>query len=312
MHKKRSKISYYFRKYCILPFKVLRIAIYDTVKQNGIEHAGYLAFLSILALFPSLIFLISIIGYFGGSEIGAKVIQTVLSATPKEMAKALTPRISEIILGPPQSFLTIAIIGIIWTASSSVEGCRTILNRAYRVAFPPPYLLRRLLSILEFFVIIFTIIAGIFIFIITPVIIRIFQEKFHLRLDLNHQLFKFSHLIIASILISATSALYYILPNAKQKITQTVPGSILVVALWTLLKKIFLYYLDSFDQFSFIYGSLAGVIISLMFFYLVSLVFIFGAEFNYHFHRTYQIFLKERAREKEIKKRKKRNAKSRN
>ena len=39
-------------------------------------------------------------------------------------------------------------------------------------------------------------------------------------------------------------------------------------------------------------GSIAGIIISLMFFYLISLIFILGAEFNYHFHRTYQVFLK--------------------
>lgn len=304
MHKKRSKISYYFRKYFILPFKIFRIAIVDTIKQDGIEHAGYLAFLSILALFPSLIFLISIIGYFGASGIGVKVIQSALSVVPKEMADALAPRVIEIILGPPQSFLTIAIIGVIWTASSSVEGCRTILNRAYRVAFPPPYLLRRLLSVLEFFAIIFSLIAGIFIFVIAPIILKVLQEKFHFNLGLANDLFYINRLAGFWLLVCAVSTLYFTLPNAKQKITQTVPGSIIVVGFWILLKKMFFYYIDNFQQLNLVYGSLAGMIISLMFFYLISLVFIFGAEFNYHFHRVYQVFLKER--------KKKKNGKARN
>ena len=151
---RRSKASYRFRKYFILPFKILQVAIRDTIKQDGVEHAGYLAFLNILALFPFLIFLIAIIGLFGASQMGVQFVQTILNSAPKEMAAALSPRISEIILGPPQSFLTIAIIGVIWTASSSVEGCRTILNRAYRVALPPPYLMRRLISVLQFFILI--------------------------------------------------------------------------------------------------------------------------------------------------------------
>ena len=72
-------------------------------------------FLFILSLFPFLIFLISIIGLFGGSQEGVRIIQDVLLAMPQEMSKALHPRINEIISGPSQSFLTIAIIGVIWT-----------------------------------------------------------------------------------------------------------------------------------------------------------------------------------------------------
>src|SRR3989338_10788634 len=155
--KKRGKISYNFRKYFILPIKILRVALVDTIRQDGVEHAGYLAFLSILSIFPFLIFLISIIGHFGGEQVGPKAIFNIINSLPKEVVESLMPRIAEIISGPPQSFLTLAIIGVIWTASSSVEGLRTILNRAYRVHLPPPYLLRRLINIIEFFIITFSI-----------------------------------------------------------------------------------------------------------------------------------------------------------
>lgn len=288
---KRSKLSYYFRKYFVIPFKILRIAIIDTVRQDGVEHAGYLAFLSIFSLFPFLIFLIAIVGFFGASEVGAQIVHTILAAAPKEMAEALAPRIDEIISGPPQSFLTIAIIGVIWTASSSVEGCRTILNRAYRVHFPPPYVLRRLISILEFFVIIFILVSVVIIFIVVPNLLTKFEDKFSFRLPINYEFFHIHHLAIFAVLVCAASMLYYALPNAKQKITQTVPGSILAVLLWFGLERLFSIYLDNFHQFNLVYGSLAGMIVSLMFFYLISLAFILGAEFNYHFHRTYQVFL---------------------
>jgi len=305
--KRRTKLTYYFRKYFIIPFKILHIAIIDTVRQDGVEHAGYLAFLSILSLFPSLIFLISIIGSLGASEVGAHVVQMILASAPKEMAEALAPRINEIISGPPQSFLTIAIIGVIWTASSSVEGCRTILNRAYRVAFPPPYILRRLISVLEFFIIIFCIIIIIFVFVVMPSFLQELDPKLAQRLHIDFETFYLRHFVIFLLLGFATSMLYYALPNAKQKITQTVPGSILAVILWTGLERLFSLYLDHFHQFSLVYGSLAGMIVSLMLFYLISLVFILGAEFNYHFHRTYQVFLNPHRVRPVIKKSKKRS-----
>ncbi len=291
---KRSKLEYNFRKYLVLPFKILRLSLVDTIRQDGIEHAGYLAFLSLLSLFPFLIFLISIIGLFGASEIGAQFVHLIISSAPQEMAAALNPRIEEITSGPPQSFLTIAILGVIWTASSSVEGCRTILNRAYRVAFPPPYILRRLVSIAEFFVIVFAIIVGIFVFIVIPSFFEGVNTESVFKFYVDFDFLYIRHFAIFLLLTCTTSLLYFALPNAKQKITQTVPGSILTVALWLSVEKLFSLYLKNFHQFNLVYGSLAGMMISLMFFYLISLIFIFGAEFNYHFHRTYQIFLKKR------------------
>ncbi len=292
LKKSRSKINYYFRKYFIIPLKIFRKSVIDTIRHDGIEHAGYLAFLSILSFFPSLIFLIAVIGLFGESKIGTDFLHELISSLPNEMSRGLTPRINEIISGPSDGYLTIAIIGVIWTASSSVEGCRTILNRAYRVAFPPPYILRRLVSIFEFFIIIIVIISGILIFVIVPVFLKYFEKQFSLSLKIDYDFFYLRQLAIFVILTISTSVLYYALPNAKQKISQTIPGSILAVILWVTLVDFFSLYLENFDQMNFVYGSIAGIIISLMFFYLISLVFIFGAEFNYNFHRVYQFFLK--------------------
>ena len=292
LKKSRSKINYFFHKYFLIPLKIFRKSVIDTIRHDGIEHAGYLAFLSILSFFPSLIFLIAVIGLFGESKIGTDFLHELVSSLPNEMSRGLTPRINEIISGPSDGYLTIAIIGVIWTASSSVEGCRTILNRAYRVAFPPPYILRRLVSIFEFFIIIIVIISGILVFVVVPLILKYFEKQFSLSLKIDYDFFYLRQLAIFVILTISTSVLYYALPNAQQKISQTIPGSILAVILWVTLVDFFSLYLENFDQMNFVYGSIAGIIISLMFFYLISLVFIFGAEFNYNFHRVYQFFLK--------------------
>ncbi len=289
---KRPKLIYNFHKYCVLPLKIFRMAVVDTVRQDGIEHSGYLAFLLLLSFFPFLIFIFSLIGIFGATDVGVDIIKSILAATPKEVGEGLTPYINEIISGPPHSLLTIAIIGVIWTASSCVEGCRTILNRAYRIEYPPPYLLRRLFSIGEFFIITFVIISGILIFVILPNFLEENNADLLLKLHFNYDLYYLRQILFFTLLTIATASLYYALPNAKQKFTQTVPGSVVAVALWIIVEHVFTLYLEKFHQVNFVYGSLAGIIISLLFFYLISVIFIFGAEFNYHFHRTYRVFLK--------------------
>jgi len=283
-----SKLTSYLRKYLILPIKILRISIIDTINHDGVEHAGYLAFLSILSLFPFLIFLITIIGFFGASQDGITTIQHGLAYLPKELVEALLPRIQEITSGPPQRFLTIAIIGVIWTASSSVEGCRTILNRAYRVESPPPYVWRRFISIIEFFVISFSIVIGIFTFVIIPRFLQSIESKFSVIEQINFDFFYLRHIATFVLLVSAVSLLYYALPNVKQQLRRTIPGAILTVTLWIALEKLLIIYINTFKQVNLVYGSLASIIISLMFFYVMSLIFIVGAEFNYHCRRSYK------------------------
>ncbi len=275
------------RRLIVLPYKILKSAITDTIRQDGIEHSGYLAFLSILSLFPFLIFLFSIATYLGDSEIYTNLIYVVLNNFPKNISQSLLPRVDEIVNGPPQGLLTVAIIGIIWTASSAVEGLRTILNRAYRVNSPPDYIWGRLLSILQFIIITLVISIVVTILILAPAILKKMELIFLVNFNINYDWFYIRQLIIIFTLFTTTSMLYYHIVDLKQRYRDTIPGTIVAIILWTLTLKIFSIYLENFKQFNLIYGSLAGIIGALMFFYLVNLVFIIGAEFNYHFKRTY-------------------------
>ena len=151
-----------------------------------------------------------------------------------------------------------------------------------------------LISIAEFFVIIFIIVLGIITLVVVPNLLQETERALSVSLNIDYDFFYIRYVAVFFLLTCTTSLLYYALPNSKQKFSQTVPGSILAVLLWILLEHCFLIYLANFHQFSFVYGSLAGVIISLMFFYLISLIFILGAEFNYHFHRTYKVFLRKK------------------
>lgn len=263
-------------------------ALVDTVvTHDGIEHSGYLAFLSLLSFFPFLVFFVALAGYLGDLEIGREFVHILISALPEHMVEALKPRIEEILSGPPQSLLTLAIIGTIWTASSTVEGMRTILNRAYRVATPPAYIWRRLMSIIQFLIMTFAVFCVMVLQILAPVFWQEFRNLFGVQEALfppgwTYIRYGFSGLVVFVVVTIS----YYVLPNIRQRWQRVAPGALIVLVLWLGATELLSAYVSRFQQVNLVYGSLAGIIIALLYFYVSWIIYVYGAEFNYHLERA--------------------------
>jgi len=254
----------------------------NLVDNDGVELAGYLTFLALLSLFPFLVLIVAIAGFFGQGELGTQFIELMVTHLPEEAVAAIMPRIQEIMSGPPQGLLTVSILGTIWTSSSVVEGLRTVLNRAYRVSNPPTYYWRRFVSLVQIVIITLLIIVVMFVIVFLPLIIDplmrwIGFEAFAIREFLTRDFIY----IGAFIIFTGVGSLYYVLPNIKQSLIKVVPGALLVVALWITGAAALSLYLDNVHQVNIIYGSLSGFIATLLFFYIMNLLFIYGAEFNH-------------------------------
>jgi membrane protein len=270
---------------------------YDTIMHDGIEHAGYLAFLGLLSLFPFLVFVVALLGTIQSDTPVAIHLTDIFRSLPPEVIHALEPRIEEITSGPPQSLVTLAIVGAIWTSSSAVEGMRTILNRAYRVHTPPAYIFRRTLSILQMILFAFVLIVGMLLLVTLPALTQKLEEWLPIPLVMNAEAEWWSRALTfgsLGLLLSAVGWIYFLLPNIKQKWISVWPGATLAVALWLLVAQLFTYYLHEFQQVTLIYGSLGGIIVALLFFYVCNIVLILGAEFNYHLSQHFGMKVEER------------------
>ncbi len=275
---------------------IWRAAHCTIIEHDGIEHAGYLAFLGLLALFPFLVLIVVFTGWMGQGEVGTQFIQMMFDHLPPKAVSALRPRIEEIAGGPPPGLVTISILGAIWTSSSAVEGMRTVLNRAYHVSTPPAYWLRRITSIMQLLVFTSVIITGMLLIVFAPIVLEKIEVMlgWHLlpasEFNLSDLIFSFS----AFSMFVVVAHLYYILPNIKQTWLDVVVGAAVTVALWTGAAKVISYYLSKFEQVNLIYGSLGGIIATLIFFYVINVIFIFGAELNYQLVTAFGIKVEEK------------------
>lgn len=261
-------------------------AVHNAINHDGFEHAGYISFLIMLSIFPFLIFMMTASGLIGEEKLTNFFITTILDSSWAQFINALKPRIHEITTSPPQSLLTVAIISAIWTASSIFEGLRTILNKSFRVQSTPHYILRRLFSFVEFLVAVLIILAFAIVMLLIPIVVDLFNNTLEITNPLILKIANPNNEYVRDMILYAFAFLainysYYALPNKKQRFTSLFPGSFLVVVAWGLFSYFFGYYVLYFPQVNLLYGSIAGIIIALLYFYFSSFIYIIGAEFNY-------------------------------
>lgn len=256
-------------------------ALVKTIEHDGVEHAGYMSFMVLFSIFPFIVFFLALTSFLGASELGSHFVDLLIENLPHDATAGIKDRIYELVKAPPYSLMTLAIIGSIWTSSSFVEGLRTILNRVYHISSPPPYLMRRLLSILQFLAISLLISFGMFLLIVIPIGIKKIPELENLLSDYAPSWAYLRYILIWISLFATVSSFYYILPNIKIRFRTVIPGSIITVVSWVVSGSLLSNYLVYWQQLSLVYGSLGGIIVTLLFFYIVNMLFIYGAEFNY-------------------------------
>lgn len=269
-------------------------SVYELIMNDGVERAGYITFLAMLSIFPSLIFFVAMVGLIGDESLTQLLVELIINSPWAEFIEALKPRIQEISEIPPNSLVTIAVVSSMWTASSIFEAIRASLNKTYQVHSPPAYIWRRLLSIIEFTSVIVGTLMLLFALILLPQLFNGISYVFGLSgseipfIFTQESQFIRSFFIISFIFI-LISSIYYYLPNRRQQYVYTLPGTILVLILWSTETSLLKWYLQSFPSINLIYGSIAGVIVALIFFYISSFVFILGGEFNYQIEKNFKL-----------------------
>lgn len=250
------------------------------LQHDGMVRASAISFSSLFALFPFLIFLTAVAGALGNNAEALNFVSLSLANLPSEVADTLRPVITEVVGGNKGGILTLSMLATLWTAGSGVEALRDALNSAYDVEAPRSFLLRRLqgaiIVIAAALVILFTMSGVVF--------LPLLWEPLTSWLDLRDvSLFAVGTVqgVVAILLVlTGVTLLYRFLPNVPQRLADVVPGMLLAGLLWFALLFGFSWYLSSFGRFAVVYGSLGGIVITLLFFYLSAATLILGAELN--------------------------------
>jgi membrane protein len=260
--------------------RILWRAIMHFIDDGGTTLAGSIAFTGLFALFPFLIFLTTLAGEFGQEQAAREFIELALEGLPPEVVEAIRPAIDQVIDVRRTGLMTVSILVTIWTASSGLESLRTALNYAYGIQDSRPFWWQRLQSI------VFTIIMSIAILVLMIVVVAgpfiwgFLVDLFHVPPSWGWLYDGVRYLVAVLVLYAVVALLYQWLPNRRLRGYEILPGAAVTVVLWLITASLFSLYLQNLGRFSVTYGSLGGIVVTLMFFYLSAAIFIFGAEVN--------------------------------
>ena len=241
-----------------------------------------MAFLTMLSLFPFVIFLVALSGFLGQTERGLEAITFMLSVLPPEVGTVISGPIKGIIKSTGPEILTSSILFAIWTAAAGVEAARNVLIKAFGKELARPIWIRRAESL---GVVVFSglaVIAAMSTLVLGPPLIKAFTNLFPdtYTSEIN-QIWGYLRLLISPALLTlGLYSIYFALTPRKAGKAMRLPGTILAMVVLLATAKGLSVYLKYADNYDVTYGSLAGVVIMQLFCFLVSIGFVLGAELN--------------------------------
>ena len=262
------------------PFEVVKrvgVGVYN----DGFIHAGNLAFLAILAVFPFFIVATAVATLLGETESGSLAVSAILAQLPQGVAETLRKPVSEALNARTGPLLWLgAIIGL-WTAASFIETVRDILRRAFGVKYSAPFWEYRLGSIA---VIVAAVVLMMFAFTVS-LVLRSAQAAIEAWLPFAEDVattLAYWRIVPGLTLFGTVYAIFFVLTPLRYRRPgcRKWPGALLVTLWWMATVEVLPWTLSIFGGYDLTYGSLAGVMVVLIFFFIVGLGVVAGAELN--------------------------------
>jgi membrane protein len=248
---------------------------------DGFIHAGNLAYMAILALFPFFVTMTAVFTLLGEASQREASVHALLTALPPMVASVLEP-VARSIVSARSGWLLWAggIVGL-WTVTSLIETMRDILHRAYGTPATQAFWRYRLFSSAFIFGAVVTLLFSLFLQVAVTGVQEMIAAWFP-RLSPSALTLATTRLLPGLVLYLSIFMLFLTLTPGRYrgKAYPKWPGALLVTLWWSAVSIALPVLLHRFFTYDLTYGSLAGVMITLFFFWLVGLGMVIGAELN--------------------------------
>jgi membrane protein len=242
-----------------------------------------LAYAWIFAIFPFMIFLLTLAPYLPGTtkqKAMDQIAHVTSSGIGGDAGGTVAKSLNDVMSHQKGGLLSIGLILALWGASGGMSMTMSALDKAYYVHCTRSYIKQRAIAIGLTVATVAIILLVIFLLPIGTGIIAYLAKHGHIALLGKILINVVRYVIALGLLFGVVSMIYYFGPCIKQKYHAITPGAIFTVVVWIVLGFAFAFYVTHFGNFNATYGALGGAIILLLFFYINAVVLVIGAEVN--------------------------------
>ena len=249
------------------------------LEDDGPALAGFIAFSAILGLFPFIILGTNIAALAFGAERSQDAVDALFLYAPDHVAKTLEPVLVDVLANSDGGVLTLSAVAALWFSSNGFEAVRTAFDRAYDVEHRRGWLAGRIVSMMCVIVgVIVAMTVGLLI-VLGPLIQQLIETYAGIVLPTGVGLARY--LLGVTVFVGFLLFLHRVLPRHSISWRKLWPGALISTAIWIIAATVFSIYLGYTPTYVSTYGTLAGVVITLVFLYITGLAIIYGAELNY-------------------------------
>jgi membrane protein len=260
----------------------------NEVSEDNISNgAAALAFYLILAIFPAMIFLLSLLPYLPIANLDRAMMDFLRQALPSEAANMFTGVVESIVSSRRGGLLSFGLVATLWAASSGIYAIMQQLNITYDVKES-----RSLLKVRGLALLLMLIFGGLMIGAFALVVLG-GEVQGWLAANLGwgqalRSAFALLRWIVIALMITlAFATVYYLGPDVEQEFKFITPGSVFGTVVIVAATLLFNWYVANFANYSATYGSIGAVIILMMWLYISGFVLLLGAETNALFEHYY-------------------------
>jgi membrane protein len=271
---------------------ILKRTVKEFQDDNLTDWAASLTYYGVMALFPMLIALVSVLGLFGSEGSVTSLINSLNAVGLGGIARSITTPLNDVVQHRSSAgvLLVVGIVVALWSASGYIGAFMRAANAIYEVEEGRPfYKLRPLQLLVTLVMVVLLALVAIGLVITGPL-----TDAVGDLLGLGHTattIFSIAKWPVMLVIVMAMFAgLYYIAPNVRQpKFRWVSPGGIVAVVIWIAASAAFGLYIAHFNDYSKTYGTLGSVITFLVWLWISNLALLFGAELDAELEREREL-----------------------
>lgn len=271
----------------------LRRTVSEFRDRNLSDWAAALTYYGLLALFPMLIALVSIVGLFADPESTTRTVTDIVTRIgPESGAETFAGPINSITSnrGSAGVLFVLGLVVALWSASGYIGAFIRASNEIYEIEEGRPFWKLRPLQLAVTLAMVIMVAAVLLALVLTGPVVRAVADPIGIG-ETAITIWKYAKWpILAALFVLMIDLLYYVSPNAKLRgFAWLTPGAVLALALWALASTGFALFVANFGSYDKTYGTLGGVVVMLIWMWITNLAILLGHQLNAERERSREI-----------------------
>ncbi|HEY7188827.1 MAG TPA: YihY/virulence factor BrkB family protein [Vicinamibacterales bacterium] len=252
----------------------------EIVDDDVLGLAAQLSYYFFLALFPAILFLLALASFFPLSNLTDDVGRSLGPFVSSQVLDLIQEQMRRLANNEHGGLLTFGVAGALWSSSAALVSIVGALNRAYDIDEGRPWWKVRLVAIFLTLGVAVIVLVALSLILVGPTLAATLGKTTGWGAPFEWTWLVLQWPLVFALVTTGIGVVYYFGPDADQEWVWITPGAVAATVLWLLVSLLFKIYVAKFTDYEASYGTVGGVIVVLLWFYVSGIAILTGAELN--------------------------------